>query len=584
MRFHTSLLIFLLAHLSGYGATIQVPQDYPTIQDAIDNASSGDTILVRPDTYLENIHFLGKAITLRSDKDGDPSTHDIAPDTTIIDGNQSILGSAVTFSGGEGRDTVLEGFKITNADSDDSGVFCSYSSPTIINNLIICNYGGGINCEYANPLIMYNEITGNEGVHRGHYIGPGGGIKCDNASPEIISNLITGNCSYTDGGGILCYDHSDPEITNNVISGNGGDAWGGGIYCSTHCSPMITNNTITRNSGGGIYCDYNSDPQVSNTIIWNNNYYWNFYEISLEGDCTMTISHSDLEGGQAMVYVGYGSSLTWGTGMLDDDPRFLPLQSGNWTADAVHDPFSCHITFTNANASWEPDALAGLLIAPDVYEFREYVILQNTATTITVQVDWYTQEWGVWVYSGTEYSIYDPHLSAESPCVDTGDSTIPTLPPQDYEEDARNVDGNGDGVEKVDMGADEFLTLKALAGTVSAGAGGNVPFLLTAGTANAYRTYLLLGGLSGTEPGIPLPGGMVTLPLNWDLFTGIVFTLANTSTFQNFLGTFDDQGEAMAEMVIPPYPPIAGLIMNFAYGVDKPWDFVSNPVTVEILP
>ena len=39
-------------------------------------------MLVAPGTYLENLDFLGKRITVRSDADGDPATHDPAPDTT----------------------------------------------------------------------------------------------------------------------------------------------------------------------------------------------------------------------------------------------------------------------------------------------------------------------------------------------------------------------------------------------------------------------------------------------------------------------------------------------------------------------
>jgi len=42
---------------------------------------------------------------------------------------------------------------------------------------------------------------------------------------------------------------------------------------------------------------------------------------------------------------------------------------------------------------------------------------------------------------------------------------------------------------------------------------GVVHFDLDAGVENAGRTYFLLGSLSGTSPGIPLPGGQATLPL-----------------------------------------------------------------------
>mgnify|MGYP001590275598 CR=1 FL=1 len=59
-------------------AIINVPVDYPTIQKAIDASVMGDTVLVDSGRYMENINFLGKAITVKS-------VHGTT--ITIIDGN-----------------------------------------------------------------------------------------------------------------------------------------------------------------------------------------------------------------------------------------------------------------------------------------------------------------------------------------------------------------------------------------------------------------------------------------------------------------------------------------------------------------
>src|SRR5262245_43603086 len=80
------------------------------VQDGIDAAGAGDIVLVRPGVYVENIDFLGKAIVVRSDGDGNPATHDPTPVTTVIDGNAA--GSVVTMTSGEGPSSVLEGFTI----------------------------------------------------------------------------------------------------------------------------------------------------------------------------------------------------------------------------------------------------------------------------------------------------------------------------------------------------------------------------------------------------------------------------------------------------------------------------------------
>lgn len=127
--------------------------------------------------------------------------------------------------------------------------------------------------------------------------------------------------------------------------------------------------------------------------------------------------------------------------------------------------------------------------------------------------------------------------------------------------------------------------LAADATAISAETGGIVTMSLNAGADYADRDYLVLGSISGTEPGTALPGGLVTLPLNWDIFTDAVWVLVNTPTFANFLGTLDADGKASAELNAPPLrPDEIGTIMHFAYCLGHPFDYVSNPVEIEIVP
>ena len=64
------ILVAIVASIicSAQAATIYVPDHYSTIQGAINAAANGDEIIVRPGTYVENISFLGKAITLISEQ------------------------------------------------------------------------------------------------------------------------------------------------------------------------------------------------------------------------------------------------------------------------------------------------------------------------------------------------------------------------------------------------------------------------------------------------------------------------------------------------------------------------------------
>jgi hypothetical protein len=92
-----------------------------------------------------------------------------------------------------------------------------------------------------------------------------------------------------------------------------------------------------------------------------------------------------------------------------------------------------------------------------------------------------------------------------------------------------------------------------------------------------------LGSVSGTAPGTTLPGGLI-LPLNWDVFTDVVFILLNTPVFHCFYGTLDAAGSAEAQVTSGPIPGFAGTILYFAYCLNSPFDFVSNPVEIEIVP
>ncbi|HID93181.1 MAG TPA: DUF1565 domain-containing protein [bacterium (Candidatus Stahlbacteria)] len=251
------LLIMLLMILGIYGCTtaphipttIYVPDDYSTIQEALDAASTGDTVLVAPGTYYENIIW--------------PHTDDIVllsecgPDSTIIDGKGG--GDVIRIGTGVDSTTVIKGFTIKNA---ISGIYCYiHSSPTIIGNVITehitgAREGGGICCKGgSSPLIVNNTISNNTTI----------GIYCKDSSPLIFGNTITNN-SYSLGA-IYC-KYSSPVIEGNTISENkcrGIHIWAG--------APTITGNTITDNFTAGIFCEggiSRSYPVISANIISNN--------------------------------------------------------------------------------------------------------------------------------------------------------------------------------------------------------------------------------------------------------------------------------------------------------------------------
>jgi hypothetical protein len=300
---------------------INIPVDYPTIQNGIDASVNGDTVLVQPGIYVENINFNGRNIVLGS-------MFLITADTTyieqtVIDGDST--GSVVTFENGEDAAAVITGFVVQNgfSTSGGGGISCINSAPTISYNHIKENLaigshmvdgtGGGIYCLESDATINHNIISGNVAIGFWTY-GYGGGIYCFNSNAIIKNNLLFDNHAGGEwgyGGGISML-FSSPDIRNNVIISNSTLHWGGGIYCY-ESSPVMINNTLSANSaeeGGGIYCEWNSNPVIKNTILWANK-----AESSLE---ILTDSYST----PIITYCDIRDTLWPGDGNIDVDPIF----------------------------------------------------------------------------------------------------------------------------------------------------------------------------------------------------------------------------------------------------------------------
>ncbi|MFQ6105182.1 MAG: DUF1565 domain-containing protein [Candidatus Glassbacteria bacterium] len=332
-------LVFLLSAvlLSFYvsvlnATTIHVPADSATIQAGINGAVDGDTVLVADGTYTgdgnRNIDFLGKAMVVMSEN---------GPESCIIDceGSEVEPHRGFYFHNGEEASSVLKGFTITNgyADYYGGGIYCHESSPTIVGNMIMGNtagWGGGIRCQDSYPTIEGNTITGNQADYSG------GGINCWLGGPTISNNIISGNSSNIWGGGIILIETGSHIISNNLISANVADT-SGGIECYLNANPTITNNTITVNTAttysGGLTVWEDCNVTVSNTIFWGNTapsgeeIVVNKYTIP----ATLTISYSDVEGGEEAVFVCEGCTLNWGDGMIDEDPMFVQPDTSLYT-------------------------------------------------------------------------------------------------------------------------------------------------------------------------------------------------------------------------------------------------------------
>ena len=133
-------------HLEEDGSEIR---PFDTIQEAIDMAKDGYTVLVRPGIYYK-IDFMGKAITVAG-IDGAPII-DTSYNSSPLHGRsgEALVEDAVTFHTGEGRNSMLKNFIITNS---STAISLNFSGPKIYNVTIVGNNFGIAAYENSNPDI-----------------------------------------------------------------------------------------------------------------------------------------------------------------------------------------------------------------------------------------------------------------------------------------------------------------------------------------------------------------------------------------------------------------------------------------------
>jgi len=330
--------------------TIYVPDDYARIQWAVDNASAGDTIIVRDGTYVENIDINKPHLTIKSENG---SANCIVRAAYSYDHVFYVTADNV----------YISSFTVTGAGRRKAGIFLYNSNNCRIENVNASNNMYGIYLRSSSSNTISNNTASNN-VY---------GIYLCSSNNIIANNTVSWNCN----GIYLC--SSNNTIVNNTVSNNDD-----GIYLVHSSNNTIVNNNVSLNCYDGIHLVYSSNNIIANNTLFLNG---------------MPVYTYNTVNGKALVYLENVNNY-----VVEDAGQVIAVNSNNIIVKNLNIPYaSVGVEFWNTNNN----KILNNIVSNNGREIDLEYSSNNTITNNSVSSNnWAGIYHGIYLWSSSSNIIY----------------------------------------------------------------------------------------------------------------------------------------------------------------------------------